>query len=188
MCASHVERDRRSHEQEDPEWTAEKELCMRRGMPYTAPKQKENVDVRSRHADHIYLASPISVHLQGFCVLQASCARAEWLTVRARMTSIRRQRRAACMRATAARWTPAPREAPSGAVHMKAVHSTALMLYDKRTHGSCGAWCLHLHAHQAWLHDALACRSTSRHPCMLLRQVCGQDRGPADGVLGGRAL
>ncbi len=28
--------------QDDPEWTAEKELCMRRGLPYTAPGQKEN--------------------------------------------------------------------------------------------------------------------------------------------------
>ena len=33
------------HVQDDPEWTAEKELCMRKGMPYTAPRQKENVDV-----------------------------------------------------------------------------------------------------------------------------------------------
>ena len=30
--------------QEDPEWTAEKELCMRRGIPYVAPKQKENIE------------------------------------------------------------------------------------------------------------------------------------------------
>ena len=33
--------------QEDPEWTAEKELCMRRGIPYAAPRQKENVEVGS---------------------------------------------------------------------------------------------------------------------------------------------
>lgn len=30
--------------QGDPEWTAEKELCMRRGMPYAPPKQKENIE------------------------------------------------------------------------------------------------------------------------------------------------
>ena len=30
--------------QEDPEWTAEKELCMRKGIPYVAPKQKENIE------------------------------------------------------------------------------------------------------------------------------------------------
>ena len=30
--------------QEDPEWTAEKELCMRRGMDYVAPKQREAVE------------------------------------------------------------------------------------------------------------------------------------------------
>ena len=30
--------------QEDPEWTAEKELCMRRGIPYVAPKQKDNIE------------------------------------------------------------------------------------------------------------------------------------------------
>jgi hypothetical protein len=30
--------------QEDPEWTAEKELCMRRGIPYVAPRQKENIE------------------------------------------------------------------------------------------------------------------------------------------------
>ena len=30
--------------QDDPEWTAEKELCMRRGIPYVPPKQKENID------------------------------------------------------------------------------------------------------------------------------------------------
>ena len=26
--------------QEDPEWTAEKELCMRKGLPYKPPKKK----------------------------------------------------------------------------------------------------------------------------------------------------
>ena len=26
--------------QEDPEWTAEKELCMRKGLPYVPPKKK----------------------------------------------------------------------------------------------------------------------------------------------------
>ena len=26
--------------QEDPEWTAEKELCQRKGIPYQAPKKK----------------------------------------------------------------------------------------------------------------------------------------------------
>ena len=30
--------------QEDPEWTAEKELCMRRGIDYVAPKQREAVE------------------------------------------------------------------------------------------------------------------------------------------------
>jgi len=29
--------------QEDPEWTAEKELCMRKGIPYQAPKQSAKV-------------------------------------------------------------------------------------------------------------------------------------------------
>ena len=36
--------DASSSMQEDPEWTAEKELCMRRGIPYVPPKQKENID------------------------------------------------------------------------------------------------------------------------------------------------
>ena len=30
--------------QEDPEWTAEKELCMRRGIPYKLPKQGNNAE------------------------------------------------------------------------------------------------------------------------------------------------
>ena len=30
--------------QEDPEWTAEKELCMRRGVDYVAPKQREAME------------------------------------------------------------------------------------------------------------------------------------------------
>ena len=29
--------------QEDPEWTAEKELCMRKGIPYQPPKQSAKV-------------------------------------------------------------------------------------------------------------------------------------------------
>lgn len=30
--------------QEDPEWTAEKELCMRKGIPYVAPTKMEVVE------------------------------------------------------------------------------------------------------------------------------------------------
>ena len=33
-----------SHLQVDPEWTAEKELCMRKGVPYTAPVQRVEDD------------------------------------------------------------------------------------------------------------------------------------------------
>jgi len=29
--------------QEDPDWTAEKELCMRKGIPYQAPKPSSKV-------------------------------------------------------------------------------------------------------------------------------------------------
>ena len=29
--------------QEDPTWTAEKELCMRKGLPYTPPQKPERV-------------------------------------------------------------------------------------------------------------------------------------------------
>ena len=44
--------------QEDPEWTAEKELCMRKGVPYTAPHRAERVTDANFLADE---AAQISV-------------------------------------------------------------------------------------------------------------------------------
>lgn len=37
--------------QEDPEWTAEKELCTRRGVPYVAPTHKEVEDEEHQSAE-----------------------------------------------------------------------------------------------------------------------------------------
>jgi len=45
--------------QEDPEWTAEKELCVRRGIPYVPPKQKENIE------DEDYMSNEASRHSVG---------------------------------------------------------------------------------------------------------------------------
>ena len=44
--------------QEDPEWTAEKELCIRNNRPYTAPQRAERVSDANFMADE---ASEISV-------------------------------------------------------------------------------------------------------------------------------
>lgn len=38
-------------EQEDPTWTAEKELCMRNGRPYNPPKVAERVSDANHMAD-----------------------------------------------------------------------------------------------------------------------------------------
>lgn len=55
-------RDKKWHVQIDPEWTAEKELCTRRGMPYTAPAQKiEDDEYQAEEAASISVGSRCEV-------------------------------------------------------------------------------------------------------------------------------
>ena len=42
MSMSHASISHAARAQEDPEWTAEKELCMRRGLPYAAPAPSQD--------------------------------------------------------------------------------------------------------------------------------------------------
>ena len=52
-----------SHLQLDPEWTAEKELCMRKGVPYTAPTQRvEDDEHMAEEASGIAEGSRCEVH------------------------------------------------------------------------------------------------------------------------------
>ena len=48
--------------QEDPEWTAEKELCMRKGLPYVAPKNKVVAQAMPALLSHSHSTTTVTCH------------------------------------------------------------------------------------------------------------------------------